>query len=327
MKLSVIIPVFNTRKYLERCVISVLGNQGVDLELIIVDDGSTDGTDVLCNQLAERHQQVSVIHIDNSGPATAKDRGLDWAKGDYVALIDSDDAVQPDMFVRMMDAARRYQADIVCCNYSEVYEDGTTREFHYSHQEYLLEGTEGARRFLMKQGIYTQCWTKIFRRQLIEDHHIRHLEGMRTDEDFVFNIQCMMKSRRVVVVDEPLYIYTNRESSLSRDYFRKDIGSYIDNRWRRFELTGQLVAKAGQELRQAALFNQLFYCNELLGRIALFPELYHQQQARRVTHCMKSHPLMLWKHRQMMGLSLGGLFLLLLLPTSLYMRYRGTRIH
>lgn len=328
MKLSVIIPVYNTLNYMDRCVTSILSNQmDGGLELILVDDGSTDGCAEWCDRLALRHgERVKVAHQSNAGPATAKDHGLDMATGTYIALVDSDDEVKPDMFVKMVDMAERETADIVCCHFEEVFPDGRRSAFSYTHQQYVFHGNEGLRRLLMREGIFTQCWTKIFRRSMIEQYHIRHLSGMHTDEDFVFNIQCFIHSSTVCLIDEPLYIYTNRSESLSKDYFHRHIQAYIDNRWKRFELTEQLVSTYHPELLPSALFNQLYYCNELLGRIAHFPAIFGQEEVRRVTSCMKSHFPTLWRYRQRIGLSALGCLILLLLPSAPYLAYRHRRL-
>ena len=91
IQLSVIIPVYNTQEYLERCVNGVIANKGINMEIILVDDGSTDASPSLCDNYSSKYDFIKAVHISNSGPATAKNMGLDIAKGKYVAMIDSDD--------------------------------------------------------------------------------------------------------------------------------------------------------------------------------------------------------------------------------------------
>lgn len=326
IQISVIIPVYNTQKYLERCVNGVMANKSLGMEIILVDDGSTDASPAICDQLAAQYPFITALHIPNSGPASAKNRGLDMARGTFVAMIDSDDEPMHNMFVRMMEEATTHDADIVCCNYLERYEDGTTRSFDYTHQTIVLNHERGVEHFLMKRKIYTQCWTKIYRRQMLEQFKIRNVEGLKTDEDFIFNISCFVHARTTCVIDAPLYIYSMRDTSLSKDFFNKDINAYIDNRLLRFNIVErELTAYAPKNLRHA-VFNRLFYSNELLGRIALFPTHYHDKRTRSVIRYMRRHILYALSVHRQIGFSLAGC-LMLLLPTTVYMRYRHRKLN
>ena len=99
---SVIIPVYNTEKYLQRCVDSVIGQQGVSVEIILIDDGSTDSSGKICDKYAAKYPEIKCIHTPNAGPSTAKNVGYDIATGNYIAFIDSDDEIKPDMFNQML---------------------------------------------------------------------------------------------------------------------------------------------------------------------------------------------------------------------------------
>ena len=325
IQLSVIIPVYNTQEYLERCVNGVLANQAVNMEIILVDDGSTDASPSLCDNYSSTYPFITTIHIPNSGPASAKNRGLDIAKGKYVAMIDSDDEPASDMFVRMIGEALNNDADIVCCNYLERYENGTTRTFNYTHKTTVLNHYQGVESFLLKKKIYTQCWTKIYRRKMLEQFRLRNVEGLKTDEDFIFNISCFVHANKTSIIDEPLYIYSMRETSLSQDYFNKDIDAYIDNRLLRFDIVAKELRSFAPANLRHAVFNRLFYSNELLGRIALFPSHYRDKRTKCVIHYMRCHILYALSVHRVIGFSLFGC-LMLLLPTSLYMRYRYSKL-
>ena len=117
MDLSIIVPVYNVEQYLKRCVDSVLCQENVSLEIILVDDGSTDASPKICDDYAARYSFITAIHIQNSGPATAKNEGFKIAKGNYIALTDSDDKMEPQMLYKMVTAGYNHDADIICCNY------------------------------------------------------------------------------------------------------------------------------------------------------------------------------------------------------------------
>ena len=132
---SVIIPVYNTEKYLQRCVNSVIGQQGVNLEIILVDDGSNDKSPEICDDYARKYPFITALHISNSGPATAKNEGLRFAKGNYIALSDSDDKMEPLMLFKMVSAGYKYNADIICCNYKQIDENGNISYLYCTNKE------------------------------------------------------------------------------------------------------------------------------------------------------------------------------------------------
>ena len=325
IRLSVIIPVYNTEKYLKRCVDSVLENRSVGLEIILVDDGSTDLSPSICDSYSSRFTFVKTIHGKNCGPASAKNRGIEIAKGEYVALTDSDDEVKPDMFVKMLETAKAHNADIVGCNYEERLPDGTIRQFSYSGKTIMLDRKGALEHFLMKGKIYTQCWTKIYRREMVVANNIWNIEGLKTDEDFIFNINCLVHASTTCVVDLPLYTYSMLPDSLSKAYYCKRIDSYIDNRLLNFDITHRLILRHSPENRRHAVFNRLYYSNELLGRIALFPEKYSDCRTRSVVGYMRRHIITVLRHHRKIGFSLAGC-LLLLLPAKWYMTYRHGKI-
>lgn len=326
IQLSVIIPVYNTQEYLERCVNGVIANKGINMEIILVDDGSTDASPSLCDNYSFKYDFIKAIHISNSGPATAKNRGLEIARGEYVAMIDSDDEPKHDMFERMINAAKKNDADIVCCNYLERYDDGSTRTFNYTNETTVLDHYHGVEHFLMKKKIYTQCWTKIYRRGMIEQFGVRNVEGLKTDEDFIFNICSFVHAQKTCIIDSPLYIYSMRGTSLSKDYFNKDINAYINNRLLRFDIVDKNLRSYAKDNLKHAVFNRLFYSNELLGRIALFPSHFSDKRTQSVIRYMRRHLLYALSVHREIGFSIMGC-LMLLLPTPFYMRYRHNKLN
>ena len=125
MDISIIIPVYNVEKYLKRCLDSVLHQIDVTQEVILVDDGSTDSSVKICDDYTEKYPEIKCLHISNSGPATAKNIGYEHATGNYIAFIDSDDEIKPNMFSTMLQSGYEHNADIVCCNYIQINEDGS----------------------------------------------------------------------------------------------------------------------------------------------------------------------------------------------------------
>lgn len=326
MDVSVIIPVYNTEMYLSACIDSVLCQEHVSLEIILVDDGSTDASPRICDDYARKYDKIRALHIQNSGPATAKNEGLKIAQGNYIALTDSDDKMQPLMLHKMISAGYEHDADIICCNYKQIDENGNISHLNSTNQQYVLNHEEGLVHFFSKDKIYSQCWTKLYKRQMLVDHHIENDPGLRTDEDFIFNIRAFTHAKTTIIVDEPLYEYNHRESSLAHAYFKKNISQYIDNRIKRVKVTQEAVRNESANVQEWSVVHIIMYYNELLGKVALFPEYFSDQRIRNILTFIKQNKHILTKHYTLCGFSKIGTFLITHLPNSLYMRYRKVKI-
>lgn len=122
--LSVIVPVYNTKNYLKKCITSILNQTFTDFELILVNDGSTDGSELLCNEFAEKDKRIIFLNKSNEGLSSARNYGIKKAKGIYLSFIDSDDWIEKEMFRILISDLTNYNADIAGCNMYKVYEDG-----------------------------------------------------------------------------------------------------------------------------------------------------------------------------------------------------------
>ena len=322
MDISVVIPVYNVENYLKRCLESVLHQVDVSQEIILVDDGSTDLSAKICDEYAKKYSEIKCLHISNSGPATAKNMGYDYARGNYVAFIDSDDEIKPDMFSKMLQSGFQHDADIVCCNYIQVNEDGSFSHTKYTGKEYVLNQDEALKAILTKDKIYSQCWTKIYKKSMIDANHIRNTDGLKTDEDFIYNIQAFACSKTVCIVDQPLYIYTHRNQSLSKDYFNTHISQYIDNRILRLELVEKIIHENFPHLQDDCTYHCIFYYNELIGRIAQNPKIFNDTRVKKVVSYIKNHAEILRAHHNQLGFSKYGMYLILYLPHICYLYYR-----
>lgn len=322
MDISVIIPVYNAELYLKKCVDSILYQEDVTLEIILVDDGSTDCSGKICDEYANKHPEVRCIHTINSGPSTAKNVGYDVAKGNYVAFIDSDDTIKKNMFCQMLQFGYQHNADIVCCNYIQVDKDGKISHTEHTSQKYVLTQDEALKAILIKDKIYSQCWTKIYKRATMQKNGIRNTEGLKTEEDFIYNIQAFACSKTICIVDEPLYIYTHREESLSKYYYRDHISQYIDNRILRLEMVDSIIHKQFPHLLEYSTYHCIFYYNELIGRVCLFPKMYNDPRVHKVISFIKNHADVLNNYHKELGFSKTGIKLIQHLPVTLYLHYR-----
>lgn len=192
MKLSIIIPVYNVRQFLGECIDSILAQTMQDFELILIDDGSTDGSADIVSDYASRFPgKIKSMRVKNGGQGRARNIGLGIACGEYVGFIDSDDWIEPDMYEKLLRRAEETDAQIVFCDFMAHYANGST--------EYLPGKLHDN-----KMSASGSCCNKLFRRDLIGELH--YPEGLWY-EDFCFSAILLMRAERVEYIREPLYIY------------------------------------------------------------------------------------------------------------------------
>ena len=326
MDISVVVPVYNTEKYLRECIDSIINQQRVSIEIILVDDGSTDSSGIICEEYADKYPYIHTVHIENSGPATAKNVGLNLAKGDYVSFTDSDDKIEPTMFYEMISAGKDNSSEIICCNFKEADAHGVISHTACSGRIYVFDRVEALRRILSKDLIYTGSVTKIFRRELLTQNNLTHNDGLKTDEDFIMNIKAFVKCNHCVVVDKCFYIINYREDSLSHSYFKENINNYINNRFVRAQIIEKTINEECPELIEWAYLQNIMYFNELLGRISRFSSLYNDKRTIEVVTYIRKHWNILYKFYSKCGFSKLGCYLIKYLPIYLYMFYRGAKL-
>ena len=161
---------------------------------------------------------------------------------------------------------------------------------------------------------------------MLVDHHIMNDPGLRTDEDFIFNIRAFINAQTTVIIDEPLYEYTHRENSLAHAYFKKNISQYIDNRIKRVHVTQEAVKKESNVVKEWSIVHIIMYYNELLGKVVLFPEYYSDKRIIGILSFIKRKKRILNKHYQLCGFSKLGKLLISYLPSFLYMKYRRLKL-
>lgn len=220
-KISVIVSVYNTAAYLEKCVNSICTQNYQNLEIILVDDGSTDGhSSDLCDQLAEKDSRVRVLHKKNGGLSSARNAGLAVAKGDYITFVDSDDYLREDMYSQIFESASDYLEDertILCGGFVRVDENGNILRSRVGVEQAMVIDTETyVKSLLMHKGDTSVC-TKLFPKHLLENH--RFQEG-RLNEDLLFMMELMSEVSHMVFSGERGYYYLCRTNSTSNGYGR-----------------------------------------------------------------------------------------------------------
>lgn len=203
-KISVIIPVYNVELYIRKCLDSVIFQTYRNLEIIIIDDGSKDNSRTICNEYAEKDSRIFVIHQDNAGLAAARNAGLDRASGEWIAFLDSDDWIEPEMYETLFHLALANNADIASCKTRIVTLEGNIKALSDDNSITILEPEEMIAGLLTQQKVRFEVWNKLWRRSLIGD--IRFKVG-QVSEDVYFDRVLFLKANRMVHIDRTLHNY------------------------------------------------------------------------------------------------------------------------
>lgn len=211
--ISVIVPVYNVERYVEKCIQSICCQSFSNLEIILVDDGSTDRSGFLCDDWSQRDNRIQVIHKENGGLSDARNAGIDIASGAWYMFIDSDDTITEDTVKRMYLAAVEYDCEMAVCNMVRIYDDGTTEPFYTPVNE--LTVMAGQRRFeTLKQ---PSACNKLFRAELFQD--VRFPKGKFYEDTFVYHILAHRASRIVLTGHDGYYYLSRRESILGQSKY------------------------------------------------------------------------------------------------------------
>lgn len=215
--LTVIVPVYNTGKYLDKCIYSIVNQTYKNLEIIIVDDGSTDGSDLVCDKLKEIDNRIIVCHKKNNGVASARNYGLDRMNGEYVGFVDSDDWIESNFYETLYTNLKKYNAQISCCGIRRVKENEKLELFN---QDVNMIKTFNAKEALIElqfnKIITAAMCDKIYERKLFDGLRIK--EG-RLYEDGIFMPYCIVRADKICYTGEPLYYYSMTPNSLTRSKF------------------------------------------------------------------------------------------------------------
>lgn len=250
--ISIIVPVYNVRDYLYECIFSIMHQTYHNLEIIIVDDGSTDGSAQLCDELARMDERIKVVHKENGGLVSARKAGIKLAEGIYVLNIDSDDWIEDDMVEQLLGLAVANDSDIVTSGYyahfgeKAVEKADTLPEGNYNSdaEKYFLY-----HRLITNNGeigINVPIWCKLVRTDLLKNIYLQMSDAIRMGEDAAFVYSCIALAKRITVSHEKYYHYRVRENSISRSvsrsYYREinDVLVFIEKHFKENKYKAEL---------------------------------------------------------------------------------------
>lgn len=216
--ISIIVPVYNTAKYLPECLDSILNQEYGDLEIILVDDGSTDESLKVCEKYAEIDNRVIVYHKENSGVSDTRNFGLSRANGEYISFCDSDDVIKPELYQLLYETMIQQGVDRVVCGYAYLYEDGHTV---YSKPR-LADGRYDADYILPKMiddgtmsgFLFSGVYNSLFKKKIIYDNNLHFESDIKYNEDSLFSFKYMLSSQSIYSLQSlPTYLYRQHSNS------------------------------------------------------------------------------------------------------------------
>lgn len=219
-KISVIVPIYNVEKYLRRCIDSIINQTYRNLEIILVNDGSLDGSLDICKRYEKLDSRIKLINKKNGGLSSARNEGLKIATGDYISFIDSDDWINEDMYESLLSNAIKYNADISVGGVINLLEKDNSYEviknsFTGVHKIQCISGEEAIEKFLMESWA---SWDKIYKREIHEDIYFPLGE---INEDEAIAIEILKRCNKVVYDNKNFYNYIKRENSITTSKFNK----------------------------------------------------------------------------------------------------------
>ena len=309
---SIIVPIYNIEGYIRECVGSILAQTYPDFELILVDDGSPDSCGRICDDYAKRDNRIKVVHKVNGGLTSARNAGLEVAKGEWIMHVDGDDWIEPDMIESLIEAAQATGVDLVFGDF--------TKYGPYAGYYKLPTWSSDKRESMSKYIAYmmTTIWGSIAKRSLYADHSLKSPEGISYCEDFHLIVRLCHFAKKVVNVHKPFYHYRYRPTSIMSNMSRKteadeqwvyqdtirffkEQGVYEDYRkvmsWRVLKSTQELLLDPAGHQRFMELFNDgiefIFSCPFVNRKIMMLAWL--------LTHNLRPAVVVFDRMRSMIG--------------------------
>lgn len=226
--ISVIVPIYNVEKWLPRCIENILEQPFINIELILVNDGSPDKCGEICDEYAKKDNRITIIHKENGGLSSARNAGIEVATGKYIVFIDPDDEVSKSYFTKLYSVAEDNQCDAVICGYK------TVPNHSIITPKFKLNTVMNGREFVLSSpNIHSSndlcfVWRYMYNSSIIKDKNIRFNEQVFIGEDVIFNLEFLLTAQRVCAISESLYFYTvNNPNSLMRVPYKPNLESSL----------------------------------------------------------------------------------------------------
>lgn len=222
-EISIIVPVYNAEKWLSYCIDSIMNQTFSDFELLLIDDGSTDGSGKICDEYSLKDSRIRVFHKTNEGVSSARNLGLDNASGEWIAFCDADDWIEQDMIKILLDRANEKNVDIVFCDFWFNYPKS---QIPFQLYDWVKQGSNGLKEYLATT--WTCLCGSIQKKKLYDNNKLRSCETIKYCEDFHLMVRLCFFADKIAKVPTPLYHYRQQESSIIHNLDKK---TEADEQW------------------------------------------------------------------------------------------------
>lgn len=268
--ISVIVPAFNAGDYIEKCITSITNQTYSNIQVIVINDGSTDGTKDIIDRLVDNDNRIVSINKDNTGVSDSRNVGLLFAEGEYIGFVDADDYIDSDMYEKLHKALVHHEAEIACCGYYQEFEN---HKYEICPERLiLLESSEKILGQYMRQdirnGIFDGNWNKLFSKSIVGEQSYK---GIRYCEDVAFQIEVFTRCNKMVCIPDMSYHYVNNSSSATNSSFNDSKLSalrVVD------DCLGMVKEKYPNILKQAYAFHLNWY-------LAIIQDIYNSKSRKR----------------------------------------------
>lgn len=287
-EISIVVPVYNVEKYLEKCLDSIIKQTFIDVEILLIDDGSTDNSLKICKNYAEKDDRIRVIHQINQGLSAARNTGIENAKGKYIGFIDSDDYIDEDMYEYLYNQITNQDADIAVCGIYNEYADIIRRA--YPQDEYIVATQKEAMSMVLEANkISVNAVNKLYKREIFKD--LRYPVG-KLSEDAHLILEILLQANRIVISTTPKYHYVHRENSITTaPYTQKDLSvieAYVNNK--------KLIEKYYPDLLEVAEFRCFFAYFYVLDKMALTKKFKDKETRKKLIKYVRANKSSLKKN-------------------------------
>lgn len=227
---SILLPVYNVEKFLEKCIVSILNQTYTNFELILVNDGSTDSSLEICRRMEKQDSRIRVVDKPNGGLSSARNAGLEAAQGEYILFLDSDDWIEPDMLECLYSLMTEHHADLSVCNFYAELPNGEERRcetLHLKEEPYVTDHISEVIEILEKAIKFPYSWNRLYRMSIIRAYGIRFEEFFVTGQDLDFNLKYVQHAGTCVLTDKPYYHYINHGTGSLCARYKKDLYAIV----------------------------------------------------------------------------------------------------
>ena len=218
IKISVIITIYNSEKYLEECIESIINQTYKNLQIILVDNGSSDKSGEICEAYSKKDERIVVIHKEHGGISSGRNKGLEIADGEYVSFVDSDDVVLNDMYETLLDSILIKDSDIAICKAKRMYQD-LIEETEETGEVNNYDSQQALYQWICKKLFGSEVWGKLYKRTLVKDIRFPEIKC----EDVCYLFDSIIRSKNILVVDKKKYLYRMHRLYKERSAYRRPV--------------------------------------------------------------------------------------------------------